>query len=152
MADKRTIRRILACLYDGKETETRIKGYRYIVRYDKTYDWIEVEPTNEYGDVATSSIQTTDYGYMYGGSIYRKAVELAWEIDKEYRKLIGANDSWAGKWFSTIEWNGQITRYFDKDEHEYDMACANAEIKKGTRIYVLQWSEEGYFVSHIFNA
>lgn len=46
-----------------------------------------------------------------------------------------------------IKYNGQIDRFFDESEIEYDLACANAALLRNENIVHLRWtSENGYEV------
>ena len=44
-----------------------------------------------------------------------------------------------------LKWNGQIDRFFDKNDEEYDLTCANAYMQQGGKIIHVKWtSPEGY--------
>jgi hypothetical protein len=45
---------------------------------------------------------------------------------------------------SELPFNGQIMRYFDFDFIEYDLAGANAQLKREEKMFVLQWTSKGY--------
>ena len=43
-----------------------------------------------------------------------------------------------------LKWNGQIDRFFDDKDVEYDLCCANAHILKGNKIVHVKWTTQGY--------
>jgi len=76
MVDKRTIRKILEKLGQGKTPETRIRGYRYTVEYNQEFDQLLLVPVGA-GSVANSVMGIDRYEYTHGGNIYREAVDFA---------------------------------------------------------------------------
>jgi hypothetical protein len=143
--NKRTITRIVKALLEGKGISTRVQGYFYDVFYDEDLDIVEFSGRGA-ADGVISTADPSNYSYEMGGSVYRAAQNACWNVDEEFRKHIAAKEKSPD--FSDLKYNGQITRYFDEDKSEYDMACANKEIKKETTIYVLTWTKEGYEIVH----
>ncbi len=47
-----------------------------------------------------------------------------------------------------LSWNGQIVRFFDENDNEYDLPSANKQIWQSVPIYVYVWGgSDGYFFS-----
>jgi len=77
---------------------TRIEGYFYKVFYDEEFDKITIVPSDIDDEtikahdyiydkrIATETITPDRYEYTHGGSVYRAAQEVCWEIAEEFRK------------------------------------------------------------------
>ena len=74
--NKETIEKILS----GEKKTIRIDGYTYEIAIDKNTKRVELLGS---GSRVSSDIRTDDYKYTHGGSVYRHATQIAWEIRRE---------------------------------------------------------------------
>lgn len=78
--------KILAC--------KKVKGHLYVFAHVKTYDeynntFEEIIGISNDGAVARSVISPLRYEYTNGGSVYRRAQEICWELARKHNLPVG---------------------------------------------------------------